>query len=130
MGSAECNFGYNVCVLSCGGQWCWQDGLDPPLQKSDLLSLKAPPSLDSINNTIQLTNDTDAILDEQAEEDGTKETQTETPAPTLGVPDNVQVVVIEDESFKTDGYVALVTLLLDNITVAQFTPLQQLYFRQ
>eukprot|EP00873_Tetraselmis_striata_P027141 jgi/Tetstr1/447405/TSEL_034841.t1 len=61
------------------------------------------------------------------------ENATATPVPTLDVdtiPDNVNGVRVEDESFRMMGYEAKVTLVLENITTTQFTPLQQLYFRQ
>eukprot|EP00873_Tetraselmis_striata_P027143 jgi/Tetstr1/447407/TSEL_034842.t1 len=102
-GPEICHSAANLCVLGsgCGGSlWCWDDGLSNPLTRAD--------------------------FPENA-------TAVAMPAPTLNpgsIPDNVNAVKVEDESFRMMGYEAKVTLVLENITTTQFTPLQQLYFRQ
>lgn len=70
---------------------------------------------------------------EPLEIDDLDENATVTPAPTLDldtIPDNISVVQVEDETFRKLGYEAKLTLVLEDITVSQFTPLQQLYLRQ
>eukprot|EP00873_Tetraselmis_striata_P019203 jgi/Tetstr1/439467/TSEL_027900.t1 len=102
-GPELCHGTPNICVLSsgCGGSlWCWDDEMSDPLTRSD--------------------------FPENA-------TAFATPAPTLNpdiLPDNVDAVLVEDAALLKMGYEAKVTLVLENITATQFTPLQQLYFRQ
>ena len=129
-GKQECHKSPQACSANnCGKNWCWEDGIgnppapirrpSPPPPKAKIPPPPPPPP------KIRVPPPPPPPMEAME--------PTPTPLPSLdldAIPDNIHLEMLDDESFRTEGYEAVMKLVLENLSVADFTDLQQLYFRQ
>lgn len=121
---------YN-CVKFCEGSYCWADGLDPPITASNIdkaNSTSATQVRDTSTTTNILARPTGRAAEAELSQ-VSQPTSLSAEEPELQTNIGKRFVEILDNTF-VDGFKAQVTVALHGIAVWQFTPLQQLYFRE